>query len=92
MTKSDFIDKVAGKTGMSKKDAAAAVEAFMEVVTESLKAGEEVQFTGFGKFYVQDRKSRDGINPQTKEKIKIKASRVPRFTAGAALKNSLKKK
>lgn len=92
MTKSDFIDKVAGKTGMSKKDAGVAVEAFMEVVTESLQAGEDVQFTGFGKFHVQDRKARQGINPQTKEKIKIAATRVPRFSPGAALKNSLKKK
>ena len=90
MTKAEFIDKVAGKTGLSKKDAGAAVEAFMEVVKESLQSGEDVQFTGFGKFYVQARESRQGINPQTKERIQIAASKVPRFSAGAALKSSLK--
>lgn len=90
MTKAEFIEKVAGKTGLSKKDAGAAVEAFMEVVKESLKTGEDVQFTGFGKFYVQAREGRQGINPQTKERIQIAASKVPRFSAGAALKSSLK--
>ena len=50
MTKSDFIDKLAAKTGLSKKDAGSAVDAFLEVVKESLEAGEDVQFTGFGKF------------------------------------------
>lgn len=90
MTKAEFIDKVAGKTGLTKKDAGAAVEAFMEVVKESLQDGQDVQFTGFGKFYVQARESRRGINPQTKERIQIAASKVPRFSAGAALKGSLK--
>lgn len=90
MTKAEFIDKVAGKTGLTKKDAGAAVGAFMEVVKESLQDGQDVQFTGFGKFYVQARESRQGINPQTKERIQIAASKVPRFSAGAGLKGSLK--
>ena len=51
MTKADFVDKLAAKSGLTKKDAAAVVDAFVEVVTESLKKGEEVQFTGFGKVY-----------------------------------------
>jgi len=90
VTKSEFIEKVSGKTGLSKKDAGAAVEAFMDVVKESLAAGEDIQFTGFGKFYVQDRQAREGINPQTKKKIKIAATKVPKFSPGAALKSSLK--
>ncbi|GAB4249525.1 MAG: HU family DNA-binding protein [Thermoleophilia bacterium] len=90
MTKSDFIEKLAAKTGLSKKDAGAAVDAFLDVVKESLEAGEEVQFTGFGKFYVQEREAREGINPQTKAKIKIPATKVPKFSAGSALKNSVR--
>ena len=90
MTKADFVDKLAAKSGLTKKDAAAVVDAFVEVVTESLKKGEEVQFTGFGKFYVQKRDAREGINPQTKAKIKIAATKVPKFSAGLALKNSVK--
>lgn len=90
MTKADFVDKLAAKSGLTKKDAAAVVDAFVEVVTESLKKGEEVQFTGFGKFYVQKRDARQGINPQTKAKIKIPASKIPKFSAGLALKNAVK--
>ena len=59
----------------------------VEVITEALKKGEEVQFTGFGKFYVQKREAREGINPQTKAKIQIPACNVPKFSAGLALKN-----
>ena len=90
MTKADFVDKLAAKSGLTKKDAAAVVAAFVEVVTESLKEGEEVQFTGFGKFYVQKRDARQGINPQTKARINIPASNVPKFSAGLALKNAVK--
>lgn len=90
MTKSDFVDKLAAKTGLSKKDAAAAVDAFVDVVTEALADGEAVQFTGFGKFYVQDREAREGINPQTKAKIQIAATKVPKFSAGTSLKNSVR--
>jgi DNA-binding protein HU-beta len=64
-------------------------EAFEEVVTEALKAGEEVQITGFGKFTVKERKAREGRNPQTGEKMKIAASRVPAFSAGNALKEAV---
>lgn len=90
MTKAGFVDKLAAKSGLTKKDAAAVVDAFLDVLTESLKEGEEVQFTGFGKFYVQKRDAREGINPQTKAKIKIAATKVPRFSAGMALKNAVK--
>ncbi len=90
MTKSDFVDKLAAKTGLSKKDSAAAVDAFVDVVTEALAEGEAVQFTGFGKFYVQKREAREGINPQTKAKIQIAATKVPKFSAGTSLKASVR--
>lgn len=90
MTKADFVDRLAAKSGLTKKDAAAVVDAFVDVVTEALNKGEDVQFTGFGKFYVQKRQARQGINPQTKKTITIPASKVPKFTAGQALKNSCK--
>ena len=90
MTKADFVDKLAAKSGLTKKDAAAVVDAFVGVVTEALKKGEDVQFTGFGKFYVQKRAARQGINPQTKKKITIPASKVPKFSAGLALKSAVK--
>ena len=90
MTKAEFVDKLAAKSGLTKKDATGVVDAFVEVITDSLKKGEEVQFTGFGKFYVQKRDAREGINPQTKAKISIPASNVPKFSAGLALKNAVK--
>ena len=90
MTKADFVDKLAAKSGLTKKDSAAVVDAFVDVITEALKKGEEVQFTGFGKFYVQKREARQGINPQTKAKIKIPATKVPKFSAGLALKSAVK--
>jgi DNA-binding protein HU-beta len=90
VTKGDFVDKLAAKSGLTKKDAAAVVDAFVDVVTEALKKGEEVQFTGFGKFYVQSRQARQGINPQTKQQITIPASKVPKFSAGMALKTAIK--
>lgn len=90
MTKADFVDNLAAKSGLTKKDATAVVDAFVEVVTEALQKGEDVQFTGFGKFYVQDRQARQGINPQTKQTITIPACKVPKFSAGMALKNACK--
>ncbi len=90
MTKADFVDKLAAKSGLTKKDAAAVVDSFVDVVTDALKKGEDVQFTGFGKFYVQAREARQGINPQTKEKINIPATKVPKFSAGLALKSAVK--
>lgn len=90
MTKADFVDKLAAKSGLTKKDAAAVVDSFVDVVTDALKKGEDVQFTGFGKFYVQQREARQGINPQTKAKIQIPATKVPKFSAGLALKSAVK--
>ena len=77
MTKADFVDKLAAKSGLTKKDAASMVDAFVEVVTDSLKKGEDVQFTGFGKFYVQKREAREGINPQTKARSRSRPPKSP---------------
>ncbi len=90
MGKSDFVNAVADKANLNKTQATAAVDAFIDVVTDSLKKGQEVQFTGFGKFSVQKRAAREGINPQTKAKIKIPASKVPKFSAGSQLKQAVK--
>jgi DNA-binding protein HU-beta len=91
MTKSEFVDQVAQRTGLSKRDAAAAVDAFLDTVEDTLKRGGEVQFTGFGKFSVSQRAARQGVNPRDPggAKIQIAARRVPRFSPGAALKSSV---
>lgn len=89
-TKSEFVDKVAASSGLSKKDAGAAVDAFIATVESELKSGGEVNFTGFGKFHVAQRGAREGRNPRTGETMTIAASRVPRFTAGSGLKKAVK--
>jgi DNA-binding protein HU-beta len=89
MKKSDFVALVAEKSGLSKKDAEAAVNAYTESVISALKDGEKVQLVGFGTFEAKQRPERDGFNPITKEKIKIKASVAPSFKAGKALKDAL---
>jgi DNA-binding protein HU-beta len=90
VTKSEFADQVASKSGLSKGDANKAVEASLQVIEETLRRGGEVSFTGFGKFSVADRGARQGVNPQTGERIQIAASRVPRFSAGSGLKKAVK--
>ena len=89
MKKKELIERIAEKAGVPKSEAQKHFEAFEEVVTEALKAGEEVQITGFGKFSVKERKAREGRNPQTGQKMKIAASRVPSFSAGNALKEAV---
>jgi DNA-binding protein HU-beta len=90
VTKSEFVDQVADRSGLGKSEADKAVSAVLETIEEVLTRGGEVNFTGFGKFSVADRGARQGVNPQTGEKIQIAASRVPRFSAGSALKKSVK--
>ena len=90
MTKSDFVDRVASESGLSKKDAGSAVDAVISTIEGALKSGEEVSFTGFGKFHVANRGAREGRNPRTGETMTIAASRVPRFTAGSGLKKAVK--
>ncbi len=89
MTKAEFVDQVAAESDLQKADASRAVDAMLAVIEETLQRGGEVNFTGFGKFSVADRSARQGVNPQTGEKIQIKASRVPRFSAGSALKKAI---
>ena len=89
MTKSEFVDQVADRAGLSKKDASDAVDAMLETIESALKRGSDVVFSGFGKFSVSDRGPREGRNPATGEKIQIAASRGPKFTAGAALKKAV---
>jgi DNA-binding protein HU-beta len=88
-TKSEFVDKVASESGLSKKDAGAAVDAVISTIEGELKSGGEVAFTGFGKFHVAQRGAREGRNPRTGETMQIAASRVPRFTAGSGLKKAI---
>jgi DNA-binding protein HU-beta len=90
MTKQEFVDQVSNESGLGKSEAGKAVDAFIVVVEETLKRGGEVNFTGFGKFTVSDRGARQGVNPQTGEKIQIPASKVPKFSAGSALKKAVK--
>ena len=92
MNKSDLIAAIAAKTGETKKDAEATLNAFVEVITESLAKEEKVQLVGFGSFEVRKRAARKGRNPQTKEEIKIPASKAPVFKAGKALKDLVNKK
>lgn len=90
MNKEQLIERVASKTGLSKKDANAALDAVLDGITSALKKGEKVTLVGFGTFTVRRRKAREGRNPQTGEKIKIPARKVPAFTAGKELKAQVK--
>ena len=77
MTKSEFVDKVASTSGLSKKDAGNAVDAVLSTIESALRRGEDVNFTGFGKFHVAERGAREGRNPRTGETMTIAASRGP---------------
>ena len=92
MNKADLIAAIAAKTGETKKSAEASVNAFVDVITESLVEGDKVQLVGFGSFEVRKRAARKGRNPQTKEEIKIPTSKAPVFKAGKALKDLVNKK
>ena len=90
MNKTELIDAMASKTGMTKKNAEAALNAFVETVSEedSVKGG-KVALTGFGTFEVSERSEREGRNPQTGETMKIAASKAPKFKAGKVLKDQV---
>jgi DNA-binding protein HU-beta len=91
VTKQEFVDRVATKSGLNRRDASKAVDAFLDSVTEALKRGDSVAFTGFGKFSTAQRAARQGVNPRNpSEKVQIPAATVPRFTAGSGLKQALK--
>ena len=89
MNKTELITAVAGKAEISKKDSEKALKAFIDVVTEQLKAGEKVQLVGFGTFEVSERAAREGRNPQTGKTMKIEACKAPKFKAGKALKDAI---
>jgi len=89
MTKAEFVAKIVEKTGSTKVDADKAVQAFLETVTDVLKAGDKVAFAGFGSFEVTERAAREGRNPQTGETMQIKASKAPKFKAGKTLKDAV---
>ena len=86
MNRKELAAAIAAETGLTKKDAEAALNAFVDVVTEELKKGEKVQLVGFGTFEVSERAAREGRNPQTGETMTIEASKAPKFKAGKALK------
>jgi DNA-binding protein HU-beta len=91
MNKTDLVAKMAEASGLSKKDAEKALKAFEDVVTAELVAGGDVRLVGFGTFDVKERAEHEGINPQTKNKIVIPASKSPRFKVGKALKDAVNK-
>ncbi|PAV10533.1 hypothetical protein CBG25_01830 [Arsenophonus sp. ENCA] len=90
MNKTELINQIAEKTSLTKKDSEKALNAFIETVTEELKAGNDVQLVGFGNFQVKQRAAREGRNPQTGKVIQIAAANVPSFKAGKALKEAVK--
>jgi DNA-binding protein HU-beta len=90
MGKADLVDTVAEKTGLTKKDCAATVDALLEAVLGCLKRGDKVQLTGFGAFEVRSRKARKGKNLQTGEVIDIPAAKVPAFKAGKGMKDAVR--
>lgn len=90
MTKSEFVDQVANRANLGKKEAGDAVDAFIDAIQEALSSGNDVTLSGFGKFHVAERGARQGVHPRTGQAIRIAASRVPRFTAGAGLKKAVK--
>lgn len=89
MNKTELVAAMAGKAGLTKKDADAALKAFTEVIEETLKAGDSIQLVGFGTFEVAERAERTGRNPQTGAEMVIPASKAPKFKAGKALKDAL---
>jgi DNA-binding protein HU-beta len=91
LTKQEFVNEVASKAGLQGRDAAKAVDAFLETITETLRGRGEVAFTGFGKFTTQHRAERQGVNPRDpSQKVTIPAATVPKFSAGSQLKAAVK--
>jgi DNA-binding protein HU-beta len=91
VTKQEFVDRVAQRASLSRRDASEAVDAVLDSITDVLKQGGEVNFTGFGKFSTQHRKERQGVNPRNpSQKVTIPAATVPKFSAGSSLKTAVK--
>jgi len=93
VTKQEFVDQVSQKSGLPRRDASKAVDAFLESITDVLKDGDSVNFTGFGKFSTAFRAAREGVNPRNPgEKVSIAAANVPKFSAGSSLKSAVKER
>ena len=90
INKDSLIESISTKTDLSKKDVELVLDTMVDSITEQLRQGNKVTFTGFGAFRVSKRAAREGINPQTKQKITIPAMNLPKFTAGKALKEAIK--
>jgi len=91
VTKQEFVDQVASKSGLSRRDAGKAVDAVLDSITDALKKGDQVSFTGFGKFTTQQRAERQGVNPRNPgQKVTIPAATVPKFSAGSSLKQAVR--
>lgn len=88
--KTEFIKLVAEKTGISQKETKQVIDAALEVIADCLKNGERVTLTGFGTFEVRSRQAREGVNPQTRSKIQIPATKTPGFSASSTLKELVK--
>ncbi|MDD3228250.1 MAG: HU family DNA-binding protein [Oscillospiraceae bacterium] len=91
MTKTEFVDKIAEESGITKKDADASVKAAIKVLTDAMAAGDKIAFPGFGSFEVRERAAREGKNPRTGEAVQIAACKSPAFKAGKALKDAVNK-
>ncbi|MDD6309312.1 MAG: HU family DNA-binding protein [Clostridia bacterium] len=89
MNKGEFISAIATEAGLSKKDAESFVNAFSACVTEALAKGDKVQLIGFGTFETRTRAAREGVNPQTKQRIAISASKAPAFKPGKVLRDAI---
>ena len=90
MQKTDFVKSVADRANVSQKQAKQVIDAALDIITDSLKGGEKVTLTGFGTFEVRQRQEREGVNPQTRQKIKIAATKTPGFSASSTLKEAVK--
>ena len=91
MTKQEFVDTVAQRSGLSRRDAAKAVDAVLDSITDALRRRQDVAFTGFGKFTTQNRAERQGVNPRNpSQKVTIPAATVPKFSAGSSLKQAVR--
>ena len=91
MTKQEFVERVSQRAGIGRREAGQAVDAVLDSITDALKNGEEINFTGFGKFSTQHPAARQGVNPRNpSEKVQIPAATVPRFSAGSQLKQAVR--
>ena len=90
MNKAELVEEVAGKAGLTKKKTGDVVDAITSAITDTLAMNERVTLVGFGTFQVRERKARKGVNPQTREAINIPAKKVPKFTAGKALREAVR--